>query len=153
MPNTYNKVYIQTVFAVKFRQALIQKEWRADLMAVIGNLINETGCKNITVNGVDDHVHCFFNLKPSLAISDVMKSAKAKSSKWINDNKLTPQRFEWQGGFGAFSYNQSQVNNVFNYIKNQEAYHNKQSFIDEYIEFLERFEIDYDREYLFKEPI
>ena len=102
MPNTYNKVYIQTVFAVKFRQALIQKEWRADLMAVIGNLINETGCKNIIVNGVDDHVHCFFNLKPSLAISDVMKSAKAKSSKWINDNKLTPKRFEWQGGFGAF---------------------------------------------------
>jgi putative transposase len=122
-------------------------------MAVIGNLINETGCKTIIVNGVEDHVHCFFTLKPTVTISDVMKSAKAKSSKWINDNKLTDQRFEWQRGFGAFSYNQSQVSNVFNYIKNQEVHHARQTFSEEYVEFLNKFNIEYDREYLFREPI
>jgi putative transposase len=94
MPNTYSQLYIQVVFAVKYRNAVIDKTWRADLMAVIGNLINETGCKTIIVNGVEDHVHCFFSLKPSISISDVMQSVKAKSSKWVNESRLMINRFE-----------------------------------------------------------
>lgn len=86
MPNTYSQLYIQTVFAVKYRNAVIDKAWREKLMALIGNLINEIGCKTIIVNGVEDHVHCFFSLQPKLAISDVMQSVKAKSSKWVNEN-------------------------------------------------------------------
>ena len=153
MGNTYNRVYIQTVFPVKFRQALIAKHWKEQLMAVMGNLINETGCKTIIVNGVEDHVHCFFSLKPSLSISEVMKSVKAKSSKWINENKLTAERFEWQPGFGCFSYAQSQLGAVYNYIKNQEKRHHKRSFRSEYLELLDRFGIEYDEQYLFHEPI
>ena len=104
MSNTYHRIYIQTVFAVKYRKALIDKAWKSELCGVIGNLINETGCKTLIVNGVEDHVHCFFSLKPSLSISDVMQSAKAKSSKWINQTGYLSHRFEWQRGFGAFSY-------------------------------------------------
>jgi len=153
MANTYHQMYIQTVFAVKYREAVIAKEWKAQLMAVIGNLINETGCKTIIVNGVEDHVHCFFGLKPPIDVSKVMQIAKAKSSKWINESGLLQHRFEWQVGFGAFSYSHSHIDAVFHYIENQEIHHNNQIFIDEYIEMLQKYEVDFNRDYLFDELI
>jgi REP element-mobilizing transposase RayT len=107
MANTYHQICIHTVFAVKYRQATLQPDWQSRLWAVIGNLLNEEGCQTILVNGVEDHVHCFFSLKPVLALSEVMKAVKAKSSKWINDQNLAPARFEWQEGYGAFSYGRS----------------------------------------------
>lgn len=153
MPNTYSQVYIQAVFAVKYRNAQIDKSWRQDLMAVMGNLINETGCKTIIVNGVEDHVHCFFILQPKLSISEVMKSVKAKSSKWVNESRLTLDRFEWQRGFGAFSYSKSATKNVYNYIANQEAHHHKETFKIEYTKFLDAFEVEYDEAYYFEDLI
>ncbi|SEA30201.1 REP element-mobilizing transposase RayT [Flavobacterium gillisiae] len=153
MANTYHQVYIQAVFAVKYREAVIDKEWKSQLMAVIGNLINETGCKTIIVNGIEDHVHCFLGLKPVVSISELMKTVKAKSSKYINDNKLTKNRFEWQEGYGAFSYSHSQIENVYNYIANQEKHHQKQTFIEEYKEFLNKFEVPFDEQYLFEDLI
>lgn len=152
MSNTYHQVYIQTVFAVKYRQALINKECKLQILGVIGNLINETGCKTIIINGTEDHIHCFFGLKPSISISELMKTVKAKSSKFINDHKLTKSRFEWQEGYGAFSYSQSHIDAVFKYIKNQEEHHKKQSFKKEYLTFLERFEVAFDEKYVFKDP-
>lgn len=153
MSNTYHQIYIQAVFAVKYRKALIHKDWKSMLCGVIGNLINETGCKTLIVNGVEDHVHCFFSLKPSLCVSDVMQSAKGKSSKWINESRGLAYRFEWQRGFGAFSYSKSHIHNVIRYIQNQEAHHTKQSFLDEYRELLKRFEVEYDEAYIFHKPI
>ena len=120
MPNTYVKLYVQTVFSVKYRNALIKEHFRKELHAVVGNLINETGCKTIIVNGVDDHIHCFFSLKSSISLSEVMKSVKAKSSKWVNESGFLEERFEWQRGFGGFSYSQSAISNVYKYIENQE---------------------------------
>jgi len=153
MANTYHQIYLQTVFAVKYRQAVIAKEWKNMLFGVIGNLINETNCKTIIVNGVDDHVHCFLGLKPVVSVSELMKTVKAKSSKYINDNKLTPERFEWQEGYGVFSYSQSHVDNVYKYIQNQEDHHKKQTFRDEYLNFLKKFRIAYDEQYIFQELI
>lgn len=153
MANTYHQVYLQTVFAVKYRATVIDKVWKHELFAVMGNLINETGCKNIIVNGVEDHVHCFVGLKPAIAISELMKTVKAKSSKYINDHKLTKKRFEWQIGYGVFSYSQSQVDRVYKYIANQEQHHKKQSFRQEYISFLDKFKIPYDERFLFEELI
>jgi REP element-mobilizing transposase RayT len=146
-------MYIQTVFAVKYRAAVIEKKWQAQLFAVIGNLIKESGCKTITVNGVEDHVHCFLGLKPSVSVSDIMKNAKAKSSKWLNESGLLINRFEWQDGFGAFSYSHSDINNVYKYIQSQEAHHNKQSFREEYLELLKFHEVDYDERYIFQDLI
>ncbi|MEX0719021.1 MAG: IS200/IS605 family transposase [Balneolaceae bacterium] len=153
MANTYHQVYLQTIFAVKYRKGMIQKEWKKELCAVIGNLINETGCKTIIVNGVEDHIHCFLGLKPSLAISDVMKSVKAKSSKWLNESGKLTHRFSWQSGFGCFSYSHSHINNVYQYIKNQEKHHEKLTFRDEYIKLLQNFEVDFNEEYIFTEFI
>jgi REP element-mobilizing transposase RayT len=144
---------LQTVFAVKYRNVVIDKGWKSQLLGVIGNLINETNCKTIIVNGVEDHVHCFFGLKPVVPVSELMKTAKAKSSKYINDHKLTPERFEWQEGYGVFSYSQSGVDTVYKYIQNQEAHHKKQTFRDEYLGFLKKFKIAYDEQYIFHDLI
>lgn len=151
MANTYHQIYIQVVFAVKHREALITKEWRSKLFSVIGNLINETGCKTIIVNGIEDHVHCFLALKPTVSISELMKTIKAKSSKYINDHKLTKTRFEWQEGYGAFSYSQSHISAVYKYIENQEEHHKKQTFNEEYLNFLNKFNIKYEEKYIFEE--
>ena len=153
MANTYHQIYLQTVFAVKYRNAVISKDWKSKLFGVIGNLINETNCKTIIVNGVEDHVHCFLGLKPVVSVSELMKTVKAKSSKYINDHKLTPQRFEWQEGYGVFSYSQSQVDKVYGYLLNQEVHHRKQTFREEYLEFLKNFKIEYDEQYIFQELI
>ena len=128
MANTYHQIYLQTVFAVKYRNAVIDKIWKSQLCGVIGNLINETKCKTIIVNGVEDHVHCFLGLKPVVSISEVMKTVKAKSSKYINDHSLTTHHFEWQQGYGIFSYRQNDVDNIYKYIQNQEEHHKSQTF-------------------------
>ncbi len=153
MANTYHQIYLQTVFAVKYCNAVIEKKWNKKLFGVIGNLINEANCKTIIVNGVEDHVHCFVGLKPVVSVSELMKTVKAKSSKYINDNALTSERFEWQEGYGVFSYSQSQVDKVYNYILNQEAHHKKQTFRDEYLAFLKKFKIQYDEQYIFQEMV
>jgi len=153
MANTYHQIYLQTVFAVKYREAIILKEWKATLFAVIGNLINEANCKTIIVNGVEDHVHCFIGLKPVVSVSELMKTVKAKSSKYINDHSLTPGRFEWQEGYGVFLYGQSQVEKVYKYIHNQEAHHKKQTFRNEYLDFLKRFKVEYNERYIFQDMI
>ena len=151
MANTYHQVYIQVVFAVKYREAVIANEWKSKVFGVMGNLINETGCKTIIVNGVEDHVHCFLGLKPTVSISELMKTVKAKSSKYINDHNLTKSRFEWQEGYGAFSYSHSQIDSVYKYITNQEEHHKKQTFKKEYLEFLDKFEVPFDERYIFEE--
>lgn len=153
MANTYHQMYIQTVFAVKYREAVIGNAWKTQLLAVVGNLINETSCKTLIVNGVEDHLHCFLGLKPSVTVSDVMKNAKAKSSKWVNENNFLKHRFEWQEGFGSFSYSRSHIDAVYKYIQNQERHHHKQSFKDEYIEMLEKYGVDYDLKYISKDLI
>jgi putative transposase len=153
MANTYHQIYLQTVFAVKYRKAVIDKKWREKLFAVIGSLINETNCKTIIVNGVEDHVHCFLGLKPVVSVSELMKTVKAKSSKYINDYKLTEERFEWQEGYGVFSYSQSQVDKVYKYIQHQEEHHKKQTLRDEYMGFLKKFKVEYNEQYIFQELI
>ena len=153
MANTYHQIYLQTVFAVKYRNAVIEKGRRSQLFGVIGNLINETNCKTIIVNGVEDHVHCFFGLKPVVSVSELMKTVKAKSSKYVNDHKLTPQRFEWQEGYGVFSYRQSDVDTIFKYIQNQETHHKTQTFREEYLELLKEFNVQFDEQYIFQDLI
>ena len=153
MANTYHQIYLQRVFAVKYRHAVINKEWSSKLFGVIGNLINESNCKTIIVNGVEDHVHCFFGLKPVVSVSELMKTVKAKSSKYINDNNLTSKRFEWQEGYGVFSYSQSSMDSVYKYIQNQEEHHTKQNFRDEYLALLMAFKVEYDEKYIFQDLV
>ena len=122
-------------------------------MSVIGNLINENDCKSFIVNGVEDHNHCLIGLRPRVSISDLMQSVKAKSSKWINEQKLTSERFEWQEGYGVFSYSHSHIDAVYKYIENQEEHHKKRTFKEEYLDFLNKFEVPFDERYTFEELV
>lgn len=150
MANTYSQIYIQIVFAVSGRQNLISKPWQVELNKYIAGIIREKNNKPIIVNGVSDHIHVFVGLNPSVAISDLVRDIKNNSSKYINARGFTKSKFSWQESFGAFSYSKSHVENVYNYILNQEKHHEKKTFKDEYLELLKKFEVDYDEKYLFK---
>ncbi len=150
MPNTYTQIYIQIIFAVKGRQYQIQKKNREELHKFITGIVRKRDQKLLSIFCMPDHTHILVGLDPSVSISDLVRDIKAGSSKFINDKRWIKGKFNWQTGFGAFSYSKSQIDNVIKYILNQELHHKKKSFKDEYIEFLKKFEIDYNERYLFE---
>lgn len=150
MAGTYSQIYIQIVFAVKGRANLIPSANQPELNKYIAGIITGKEQKSIIVNGMPDHIHAFVGLKPSKAISDLVRDIKNNSSKFINDKKWVKGKFSWQDGYGAFSYSNSQIEAVYNYILNQQKHHQKKTFKQEYLEFLEKFEIVYNEKYLFE---
>ena len=150
MAGTYSQIYIQVVFAVKGRQNLLAKQWLDEVFKYMSGIITNKVQKPIIVNGVDDHVHAFIGLKPSMALSDLVRDVKNNSTNFINDHTWINGKFSWQDGYGAFSYSHSQIENVYNYILNQEQHHHKQTFQEEYLDFLKKFEIEHDVKYLFE---
>jgi putative transposase len=150
MANTYSQLYIHAVFVVKGRENLLQKSWRKDVFEYMTGIIRGKNQKPIIVFGVEDHVHLFIGLKPTLSISDLVRDIKNNTTKYINDRKLVKGRFSWQEGYGAFSYSHSQLDNVYQYILNQEEHHRKKTFKEEYLGLLQKFEIEHDERYLFE---
>ncbi|HLG34318.1 MAG TPA: IS200/IS605 family transposase [Bacteroidia bacterium] len=150
MPNTYSQIYIQIIFAVKGRQNLISNKNREELHKYITGIVQKREQKMLSIFCMPDHTHLLVGLKPSIAISDLVRDIKAGSSKFISDNRWVKGKFNWQEGFGAFSYSRSQIDTVIKYILNQEAHHKKKTFREEYIDFLKKFEIEYDEKYLFE---
>jgi REP element-mobilizing transposase RayT len=138
--------------AVKFRKALINQGWKEELHKYITGIVQNNQHKMLSINSMPDHLHLFFGFRPTQALSDLMRIVKGESSEWINKRGFTNSKFLWQGGFGAFSYARSQVSIVCNYIENQEMHHQKKTFLEEYKEFLEKFEVEYDEKYLFSLP-
>ena len=153
MANTYTQIHIHFVFAVKFRDGIINSQWKNTLYKYITGTIHNNNHKLLAINGTSDHIHILIGLRPSQSISDLMKDVKQSSSKWINENKLVKGHFEWQEGYGAFSHSKSQINKVIDYIDNKESHHKKLTFKEEYLDFLKKFEVDYDEKFIFKELI
>lgn len=151
MANTYTQIHIHFIFAVKDRDTVIHPNWKQKLYSYIAGIIQNNDHKLLAINGMSDHIHILIGIRPSQSISDLIKDIKANSSKWINSNKYVKGKFEWQEGYGAFSYSKSQISNVITYIENQEKRHQSKSFKDEYQEFLEKFDIEYNDNYIFKE--
>ncbi len=152
MANTYTQIHMQFVFAVKYRLALIQPTWKDRLYQYITGIIQHNEHKMLQINGMPDHIHIFIGMRPNQAISSLIQNVKTESSKWIKENEFCNSPFAWQEGFGAFSYSKSHVPDVIRYVKNQEAHHKKETFLDEYIKMLKAFEIEYDEQYIFREP-
>jgi putative transposase len=151
MANTFTQIYIQFVYAVQGRANIISKTWQEQLNKYTSGIIQNNGHKLLEIGGMPDHMHVFVGMKPTQSISDLMKDVKGSSSKWINENKLVKGKFSWQEGYGAFSYAHSQLDAVIDYIKKQEKHHRRKSFRQEYVEFLEKFKIDYDPKYILHE--
>ncbi len=150
MPNTYTQLYIQFVFAVKYRQSRIQKEWKDELCKYVTGIVQNNKSKMLAINGVSDHIHIFIGYKPSVAIPDLVKDIKVASSLWINEKRLSKYKFNWQEGYGAFSYRLRDIDQICKYIQNQELHHQKKKFREEYIELLNEFDIAYEEKYLFE---
>jgi len=153
MANTYTQIHIQTIFAVQNRQSLIKSEWEKELYKYITGIIQNHNHKLLQINGMPDHIHILFGMRPTQSLSDLMKQVKQDSSKWINNRGLINRKFSWQAGYGAFSYSKDQLSNVANYIKNQKEHHRIKTFTDEYLELLHEFNIDYDKRYIIKSII
>lgn len=151
MANTYTQIYIHVVFSVKGRQNLIQKKWKDELFKYISGIAKGKQQKVYAIGGVEDHIHILLSIKPNIALSDLVREIKSNSSKWINEKSLVMGRFEWQAGFGAFSCSHSQLESVIVYINNQEEHHTKKNFKFEYIEMLQKWNVDFDEKYVFNE--
>ncbi|MBN2090180.1 IS200/IS605 family transposase [candidate division KSB1 bacterium] len=153
MANTYTQIYIQTVFAVENRISLIKDQWREELHKYITGIIQNHKHKLIAINSMADHIHIFIGMKPIQSVSDLLQDIKEYSSKWINRKKFVMGHFDWQAGYGAFSYSHSHIDSVVKYIQNQKRHHQKKTFRQEYIEFLDKFHVEYDERYIFKDVV
>lgn len=151
MANTYSQLYVQIVFALKGRQNLISKKWKDEIYKYITGIITNQKQKLIAINGMPDHIHILVGIKPNIPLSDLVRDIKSSSSKFINEQRWINGKFEWQTGFGAFSYGHSQLTNVIKYIEDQEEHHKTKTFKEEYMAFLKLFNIDFRNEYLFED--
>jgi putative transposase len=150
MANTYTQIHIQAVFSVQNRDCIINDIWREELYKYITGIVQSNKHKLLAINGMPDHVHILFGLRPFQALSDLMQDIKGGSSRWINERKFIKSKFSWQEGYGAFSYGKYELPNVFRYIDCQPQHHQKKKFIDEYVDLLNEFEIDYNDEFIFR---
>ncbi len=150
MPDTYSQIYIQVVFTVKGRQNLIAKKHREELHKYITGIVTNRKQKLLCIFAMPDHIHILIGLSPTIAISDLVRDIKSNSSKFISNNKWNTGKFQWQKGFGAFSYSKNHVDKVVKYILNQEKHHKKETFKEEYLELLQEHEIKHKDDYLFE---
>jgi len=150
MANTYTQIYIHIVFAVQGRQNLIPKEHKEEMHKYMTGIIQNKGQKLIAINSMPDHVHSFIGMKPTMVLSDLVRDVKNNSSNFINEKNWIRGKFNWQKGFGAFSYAHSQIDTVAKYILNQEKHHEQKTFKEESLEMLKNFYVEYDEKYLFE---
>ena len=151
MANTFTQIYLQFVFAVQNRISLIKPEWKEELYKYIAGIVQNNKHKLIAINGMPNHIHVFIGYKPHQLIPDLLQDIKGNSSGWINKKGFIEGKFSWQAGYGAFSYSHSQIDNVVKYIMNQERHHRKKTFQEEYVELLNKFNIQFDEKYILKE--
>jgi REP-associated tyrosine transposase len=150
MAHTFTQIYIQAVFAVAVRQNLIRPDFKDELQKYITGIVQKQGQKLIEINSMPDHTHMLIGLKPNIALSDLMRDVKSDSTEFIKRKRWIKGRFNWQEGFGAFSYSHSHLGSVIRYIRNQEKHHAKKSFRNEYQTLLKRFDIAFEPKYVFE---
>ena len=150
MANTYTQLYVQYVFSVQGKKNLIKEHFREELERVMCGIITNNKCKTYAIYCNPDHTHIFVGMHPAIAPAKLMEHVKSGSSKWLKDKKHIPGKFLWQDGYGAFTYSKSHIDNVVRYVLRQPEHHEKQSFKDEYLLFLNKFDIEYNPKYLFE---
>ena len=150
MANTYSQVYLQFIFAVKGRQSLINHRYNEELQKYIVGIAQMRKQKVLAINNVPNHLHLFVGFTTTMSMADFMEEVKSVSSKFINEKGWISGKFEWQRGYGVFSYSRSQIDRVIKYVMNQQEHHKKVTFKEEYLDFLKKFQVDYDARYLFE---
>ena len=149
MPDTYTQLYIHLVFAVKYRQALIQPHFREETERYMTGILQNRKHKLLAIYLMPDHAHVLIGANPSVSLSETVKVLKTESTNFIQEKRFSPHHFQWQNGFGAFSHSRSNLERVVKYIANQPIHHQKKTFKKEYLAMLQRHDIAYKDEYLF----
>lgn len=149
-PGTFTQLHEQLVFAVRYRECLLNHSKRVELFSYISGILENIGHKSLIVNGYSDHVHIFYGRNPSVSTSDTVSAVKKSSAWFVNQKYWFRGKFQWQDGYGAFSYSRSQVSDVYKYIAEQEEHHRAKRFRDEYLEILVNEQIDFEEKYLFE---
>ncbi len=150
MANTFTQIHIHAVFTVQNRECIISNQWKEELYKYISGTIQNHNHKLLTINGMPDHIHVLFGMRPTQSLSDLLQDIKGNSSKWINERKFVRGKFSWQEGYGAFSYSKSQLPQVIQYIESQQEHHKRKTFLEEYKELLQTFDVEYNEQYIFK---
>ncbi len=149
MANTYTQCYVHVVFAPKNREALIKKEWKDDLEKYITGIVQNNSHKLLAIYAMENHVHILIGYNVNQLIPKLVEEIKTSSNAWVNQNRFSKFKFEWQLGYGAFTHSKSQIDSVVKYILNQENHHKKKSLREEYLEILAKNDINYNEAYLF----
>lgn len=147
MANTYTQIYLHIVFAVQNRISIIHPKWKDELYKYITGIVRNNDHKLIAINGMPNHLHLAVGYKPHQLISDLLQDIKGNSSKWINEKKFISGHFNWQSGYGAFSFSHSHIDAVVKYINNQEKHHKRNTFREEYIDILKKYDVPYNEKY------
>ena len=151
MANTYSRMRVHLIFVVKYRASVIKRDWEGDLFRYLNVVSQNFGCKLLEVNGVEDHVHLLISYNPDTKVSDIARTLKSNSSRWINDNNFCREVFRWQPGYAAFSASSRNCTALRKYISNQKKHHKKKVFREEYLKLLSENDLDYDEKYLFSD--
>jgi len=149
MANTYTQLFVHIIFSTKGREKVLSKHFRDEIFKYISGILKHKNQKPFAVNGTIDHIHILVGMEPNITVSDLVRDIKHSSTNFIKEKKFIKHKFNWQKGFGAFTYSKSQLDSVINYIINQEEHHKRQTFEEEYIKFLKLFEVEYDSKYVF----
>ena len=148
MSQSLPQIYIHAIFSTRNREPVLAEGWRDELFQVIGGVVNGAGYRSLIVGGVSDHVHLLFCLGRTVAIADAMRAIKSNSSAWVNQKRDLPTSFHWQSGYAVFSVSQLNLEAVRDYVHRQPEHHARVAFQDELREWLRRYEIEWDEQYL-----
>ena len=149
MADVFSQLYIQTVFAVKNRKALIRPEWEEELYKYTTGIVQTRGHKMLAIGSMPDHVHIFIGLKPVESISDLVREIKNATNDFIKEQQFSPFKFDWQAGYGAFSYSRSHMDAVCRYILSQKEHHKKRTFEEEFLKMLQDFGVEIGKKKMF----
>ena len=150
MPKSHTQLYVQYVFTIKGRKNFLPLEHNAKLHKYIRGIVEKRRSILLAINNTSDHMHILTSINPNYSFAKMIQEIKAGSAKYINDQKWVESKFQWQAGYGAFSYSKSHVENVVTYIADQQQHHQKKTFREEFIDFLDKFRVEYDKKYLFE---
>ncbi len=148
MPQSLASLHIHLVFSTKNREPVITEGVRAALHAYMATVLQNSGCAPILINSVEDHIHLLFDLARNVAVSQAVEDVKKSSSKWIKTQEAEFADFAWQAGYGAFAVSESNVESVREYITRQREHHRKETFQEEYRQFLDRHRVPYNERYV-----
>jgi putative transposase len=153
MSNTYKQSAVHVIFAPKYRRALLHSSIRERVEKYMTGKINGLGHELIAIYAMPDHVHVLMAISMNMAPAMILQVLKAETSKWINEQRLLPERFEWQRGYGWFHISGDRIETVSRYIRRQPEHHKKESFMMEATRLMKENGVDYDPRYGFTDPV